>query len=1048
MGLEQPGQPTSSQTPPATSGRESPDNQKSEASCGARKVSRPDNGSEQPEPLDTIALPQTTIDTKSVRQYVPTTDASHALPVLAYSTDDKEFMAQQTAFFEATGEQTTGEDFVDRLHFAAEHGLICSLQFLLRLGDRHQLLAVTDKDQNNLFHLVAKGGHTELLRWLIGQSDSMALSAQNCRQYTPLHYAFVQGHTECVKLLLDCDQDSVHANGEKEQDEQVNSAVHWAAQAGMQDVLQLLVERGHPDVLLAPGKSGTTPLHCAVLNEHLECVRYIVETSPDAMKEVDKFGATPIHQAAREGKTEILQYLVSQADVEVLHIQDQDGNTALHGAAAEGHEEAADILLHASEQIVDIKNHQAARAVHTAAVQGRLSVLKKIVQRKPDSILVPGKFGMTALHFAADRGHIECVRWLLSDAHMRKNLTRIVPFNNVITTDRECQLLLAQARRAAAEPRIEWPPAVRSGQQANPTRIANEWPRTPHHREQKRDLALASEWPVFPEQQELLSSRFSDQAREVLNGLGRAGIYLSNRFYPNETEDKFYSIGDLNVGVQMAKILQDMGLEFLEVVLSPPDSSLKHRRMGFDEQRKEKYNYQQRVARHKLALLWPGIDPEKPLPQTLKQGSCQVTFRDCDDPSELPQVMFSFRNANGQLKETGTLAEVMITLKPYRFYSGFRQITADIREGRGNVLPLILPPNSVIPQVQGSQPGSRLSALSSPAASLGELVQYLGRQSRSGKTELSVVYGLHHPGVSNLAGIMTTWVRSMKIYARSMPVKKPAIIAVSSNVRLEGWLPEFVGSMKLPLIDLGAITRANVNDKEGVACALQDEIDNLPPGRLAICILPSLPKPQFESLVLSSRLPALVEGANLTSFLLQHGRPHLSLLPSGETPVAQDMGDPLESIKAEAFSWKLGIDKQERKFLARLTLLLEKGHSGAYQRVLRQIDRLDKKEFPGLAFLCQASEKDSFLDLEQLSIRKLLEKGSKQDALGEAGRKALLAALDPSPQAFMQFVGDAMNEESPTAMHFKLQQMHLDSPSVNAINSALIQLGKYKGVIP
>ena len=139
--------------------------------------------------------------------------------------------------------------------------------------------------------------------------------------------------------------------------------------------------------------------------------------------------------------------------------------------------------------------------------------------------------------------------------------------------------------------------------------------------------------------------------------------------------------------------------------------------------------------------------------------------------------------------------------------------------------------------------------------------------------------------------------------------------------------------MKLPLIDLGAIVSAP--DREGVARAVQERIDNLPLGDPAICILPSLPKHQFDDLVLSSRLPVLTEGANLTSFLLEHGRPHLSprlsVLPTGQTPVAQDMGDPLEAIKAEAFSVKLGIDKHEKKFMAGLKSLVEKGGADAYQ---------------------------------------------------------------------------------------------------------------------
>ena len=112
---------------------------------------------------------------------------------------------------------------------------------------------------------------------------------------------------------------------------------------------------------------------------------------------------------------------------------------------------------------------------------------------------------------------------------------------------------------------------------------------------------------------------------------------------------------------------------------------------------------------------------------------------------------------------------------------------------------------------------------------------------------------------------------------------------------------------------------------------------------------------------------------------------------------------------------------------------------------LRQIEQLKKEQFPALKFLRREPQKDTFP--EQLSIRKLLEKGSINGTLGEAGRKALLSALDTSTLGMTQYIRDAMNEESLTGTHFKLQQMHLKGPAVNSINLALIKLGRYKGWI-
>lgn len=247
------------------------------------------------------------------------------------------------------------------------------------------------------------------------------------------------------------------------------------------------------------------------------------------------------------------------------------------------------------------------------------------------------------------------------------------------------------------------------------------------------------------------------------------------------------------------------------------------------------------------------------------------------------------------------------------------------------------------------------------------------------------------------------------------------IIAVASNRKLEDGLKKQADEKKLQLIDVGSIIKAtNNSNKEKAAKTICEQFDKLLPGELVLCMLPSLPKTLFDELVLSSQLPTLAEGANLTSFLLQNGHPHLSVLPSGQTPVAQDMGSPLEAIKAEAFSYKLGINEREQKFLESLKELVEKGD---YEQALHEIKVLNKRDFKQLAFLWRTPDQDPFLGLEQLTIGTLLKKGS---ALGEAGKQTLMSAIDPSPQAFGQYTHQAMNADSPTVRHFKLQQMHVN----------------------
>ena len=1034
-GIEGFGQPPSLKSPKATTHPDSPGD---EASYRARTVARFSAGNERAEPCNSGYVEKrasndgvdATVNRDLVVVNTPRVELSNTL-----ANADEALLVALKQRFAVSGTEGISTQKDNPLHYAATHGLIQSVQFLLSIGDKQQWFTLRDREQNNLVHLAAKGGHTRLLHWLIDQYGSRALMVKGNHGFLAIHHAAREGHLKCVQLLL-----TFGHSGLFDTDEQGNNPVHWAARSGNLKVLQCMVDQYQPHILTLSGDKGLRPLHIAAHSGHMDCVSYILETCPDILILRDNIGRNAIHQAAGMGNTEIVKYLIPWADPEDLLAQDENGNTALHLAASGGHEKVVEILLNASDEILGINNYDPYNAAHLAAAYGHLPVLKQIARRNMDTILEPGCRCKTPLHTALQFGRIECVKWLLSNATIRKNLTRINLFSTLISNDAQCQSLLARARKELAEPRRSQAP--RHLAKINPVGVASEWPPT---RPKKKTMGHAGEWPEFSVQPKQWSSPFVDQAKAVLTGFGAAGIYLANKVYSDhgETKDKFWSAGDLNAGVQMANILQDMGLESLEVVLSPPDNSSCQQRMEHTHDQRHDYARLQEIARYKLARLWPEIDPEKPLPQVLKLGNCQVTFRECDDPAPLPQVMLSFCDVKEQLRDTGKLPENGIILKPYRYFSSYQQIVADIHDGRGNMLPLNLPPNSVIPEAQRSRPNGRLL---SDTSLLVELVNHLGRRSLAAKIDLSVVYGLHHQAIANPERVLEKWVESIRELGSTALVKKPAIIAVASNVCLEDALPDFARKMALPLVDLGAIALASNADREGVARTVQEQIDNLPPGDPAICILPSLPKHQFDDLVLSSRLPVLAEGANLTSFLLEHGRPHLSLLPSGNTPVTQDMGDPFEAIKAEAFSSKLSMDEQSLKFLTSLKSLLDGDERAeAYQEALRRIDAMDKKE--ALAFLWRDQRKDTFLGLEQLSIRTLLEQGSSNATLGEAGRKALMSALDPTSQGLMQYIREAMSEDSPTAMHFKLQQMHLEGPAVNAINSTLVKLGRYKGWI-
>ena len=732
-----------------------------------------------------------------------------------------------------------------------------------------------------------------------------------------------------------------------------------------------------------------------------------------------------------------LEALFNEKGTAAFLYRDKHELNALHKAIIERQELCIDYMLRqlSKAQIRNLCEPSNENLALYAIEHADLKTLKKLVNICGKSILFEnGKIRGRLIIKATNNEEI--LAYLLTFNELQKQLSDIYFFDSLMCIvamhSPDSLSLLEKAQKQQPVEKTPWH----------------------HFNAQKAKIAFAegSEWPMMPSKQAEQSQK-ERQVEKLLNGLDRTGIYLFNPVYESESKEHFWSMGDLVAGVKIINALTALGAKSLDVVLSPPDNSSVQQRRHSSKTDLEVKRYQDAssVAQHKLAKLLPEFKPDEPLPQTIHLKGCEITFRDCDDQTtDLPTVMLTFVTVAVQYQHTGRLPDSVISIGPYRYSKETQAITTDIKGNKGNTLFANLPPNSVIKEkaTDDQTEGVALNTATmsnrpdKKSAALASAVDYLAKQSQSGQLDIGLVYGLHHKTLRIFRySILKQWSDTLENYRSPFATdKKPTLIAVASNTILRAELEALSKKKNLKLIDLSDVT--NASEAEDI----QKRIQALEPEEQAVCVLPSLPKAQFDKLVLSSRLPTLTEGANLTSFLLENGRPHLSVLPSGNTPVAQDMGDPFEAIKAKAFSYKLVMNEMGRKTLSDLKALVRENTREGYQKALKEISAVHTRYNILLDFLQDTAGEDNFLHVKQLTIKQLLEKGA-TSGLGEIGRKALLSALDPSPEAFQQYIRDAVDEDSATAHHFKLQQRHVNQPSQNAIVSALVKLGKYKGVI-
>ncbi|XP_032965201.1 ankyrin repeat and death domain-containing protein 1A isoform X4 [Rhinolophus ferrumequinum] len=205
------------------------------------------------------------------------------------------------------------------------------------------------------------------MKELIGRRVNVR--ARNHVGRVALHWAAGAGHEQAVRLLLE------HGAAVDDEDVFGMNALLLSAWFGHLRILQLLVNSGAK--IHCENKDGLTLLHCAAQKGHVLILAFIMEDLEDvALDRADKLGRTAFLRAAEHGQLDALDFLVgSGCDHSV---KDKEGNTALHLAAGRGH-------LAVLQRLMDI----------------RLDLEERNVE------------GLTALHAAAEGIHPNCVQLLL-----------------------------------------------------------------------------------------------------------------------------------------------------------------------------------------------------------------------------------------------------------------------------------------------------------------------------------------------------------------------------------------------------------------------------------------------------------------------------------------------------------------------------------------------------------------------------------------------------------------------------------------------------------
>ncbi|KAM8966317.1 transient receptor potential cation channel subfamily A member 1 isoform 2-T2 [Pelodytes ibericus] len=300
------------------------------------------------------------------------------------------------------------------IHMTAFSGSVRCLDIILKKGQENgygieEHINFTDNEKSSPLHLAVQNGALEVVKACISYGAKIDLKQND--NATALHFAATQGATEIVKIMI-------------------------SSYTGDKKIVDL------------PDGNKETPLHKAVLFDHVELAEYLISMGAN-IDSLDNEMRTPLLLATSCSAWNTVNVLLAKgADIKLtdnygrnfLHLtvlqpgglkninsdflqleqvkllvsdEDSEGCTPLHYACRQGVPNSVNNLIGLNVSLYS-KSKNKRSALHFAACYGRINTCQRLLRFVSDARLLndADEKGLTPLHLAAENGH-EKIAFLL-----------------------------------------------------------------------------------------------------------------------------------------------------------------------------------------------------------------------------------------------------------------------------------------------------------------------------------------------------------------------------------------------------------------------------------------------------------------------------------------------------------------------------------------------------------------------------------------------------------------------------------------------------------
>lgn len=186
--------------------------------------------------------------------------------------------------------------------------------------------------------------------------------------------------------------------------------LHLAAALGRDESLRVLLESDYYTINCRDNNL-VTPLHRACRNNHIECVRLLIEHNADINARTLTH-LTPLHVCAQMGSLDCARLLIDH--VNNIDATDSIGATALHYAVYSKNLPLIELLLEHGAK-VDVQDKYGLRPIHySAMVDNKLAVIQLLIEHGQTDVNVRSKSLLTPLHIAIVEKNLDVYNALLN----------------------------------------------------------------------------------------------------------------------------------------------------------------------------------------------------------------------------------------------------------------------------------------------------------------------------------------------------------------------------------------------------------------------------------------------------------------------------------------------------------------------------------------------------------------------------------------------------------------------------------------------------------